>query len=191
MGYARRPREFPMGRWNQRLAGRALLGATAEASATFGRGRDPFANPVGHVLREGTRGIVSALVDDVDAETIRRHLNDMVRIRAIQEFTPSQALAFVFRLKDAVWTELGSVVKDPGLGDQLRELDRRIDRIGLGAFDSYVACREQVFDLRVNEVKRSVAWAVERLNRRDAEAAGSRPPGEVVGGVNGAREEAR
>ena len=177
------------------IAGRWLADAlatyAAEASVVFGRERDPFANPVGHALREGTRGVVAALVDDVDVDTLRGHLNDMVRIRAIQEFSPSQALAFVFRLKDAVRAELGSVATDPGFDDQLRELDRRIDRIGLAAFDSYVACREQVFDLRVNEVRRSVAWSVERLNRRDAEAAGSGPPAEVSGGVNGGREESR
>lgn len=169
----------------------ALATYAAEASVAFGRERDPFANPVGHALREGTRGIVAALVDDVDDETVRHHLNEMVRIRAIQEFSPSQALAFVFRLKDAVSAELGSVARDPGLCDQLRELDRRIDRIGLAAFDSYVACREQVFELRVNEVRRSVAWAVDRLNRRDAETAGSGPPAEMLGGVNGGREESR
>lgn len=169
----------------------ALATYSAEASVAFGRERDPFANPVGHALREGTRGIVTALVDDVDDETVRHSLSEMVRIRAIQEFSPSQALAFVFRLKDAVLAELGSVARDPGLSDQLRELDRRIDRIGLAAFDSYVVCREQVFDLRVNEVRRSVAWAVERLNRRDAEAARSGSPAEVSGGVNGDREDSR
>ena len=38
-------------------------------------------------------------------------------------------------------------------------------QIALAAFDIYTRCREQVCQLRVNEVKRRVSWAMERQSR--------------------------
>jgi hypothetical protein len=49
------------------------------------------------------------------------------------------------------------------------EFEAKIDRVALAAFDIFSQCREQVLELRINEVKRSVAWAVDRLNRREVE----------------------
>ena len=43
----------------------------------------------------------------------------------------------------------------------------QIDEIALTAFDVYVECREQLFEVRAAEMKRSVSWVVEKLNQRD------------------------
>ena len=140
-----------------------------DGSRAFEREKDPFANPVGHNLREGTRGIFEALLDGMDTETISNHLIDIIKIRAVQQFSASQAVAFVFSLKGVIRRELGDTASDPAIAVELCELEAQIDRIALAAFDIYGQCREQLLELRINEVKRSVAWTVERLNRRDAE----------------------
>ena len=93
-------------------------------------------------------------------------LDDVIKIRAVQEFAPSQALAFVFLLKEAIRAELGSEVPRPACSAEWANLQRQIDQVALGAFDAYVRYRGQVCELRINEVKRSVAAIVERLNRR-------------------------
>ncbi len=46
-------------------------------------------------------------------------------------------------------------------------MDARIDRWHSTAFDLYADCREEVSQLRVNEVKRQVAWVMEKMNQRD------------------------
>ena len=51
----------------------------------------------------------------------------------------------------------------------MAELDEKIDRVALCAFDVFLGYREQVYKLRVNEVKRSVAVLVERLYGRGAD----------------------
>ena len=71
-----------------------------EAAAAFGRQKDPFANPVGHSLREGTRGIFEAFLEEMDAAKIRQCLLEIIKIRAVQQFSPSQAVGFVFILGD-------------------------------------------------------------------------------------------
>jgi hypothetical protein len=139
-----------------------------DGSRAFERERDPFANPVGHNLRKGTRGIFEALLNGMDKETIGNHLIDIIKIRAVQQFSASQAVAFVFSLKGAIRRELADAASEPAIAAELLELEEQIDRIALAAFDIFLQCREQLLELRINEVKRSMAWTVERLNRRDA-----------------------
>jgi len=137
----------------------------APAAAVLTRRKDRFANPVGHSLRAGLGGIFAALLDGQDMPTIQRHLREIIRIRALQQFTAPQAVGFVFGLKDAVRAEIGPANGDPDLWSQLSEIDRRIDEIALVAFEVFVECREKVCELRVNEVKRQVSWVTERQSQ--------------------------
>jgi len=67
--------------------------------------KDRFANPVGSTIYGGMDSLLNSLLSNDDADTISKYLDDIVRIRAVQDFTPSQSLAFIFRLKDAVREE--------------------------------------------------------------------------------------
>jgi hypothetical protein len=136
------------------------------ASGTFGSQKDPFANPVGHSLRQGTRRIFEALLEGADSEEIRQSLDAIVKVRAVQQFSPSQAVGFVFLLKEAMRTELATEAADPKFAAELAEIERRIDHIALAAFDVFVRHREQVYELRVNEVKRRVSWVLKKMEKR-------------------------
>jgi hypothetical protein len=140
-----------------------------ESAAAFQRQTDPFANPVGHAVRAGTRAALDAFLHGEQPHKICFCLDEIIKIRAVQEFSPSRAISFVFLLKDAIRAELAA---EDGHGSscdsELTELEKQIDQIALGAFDIYMRYRAQVCELRINEVKRSVAKLVERLNRRNA-----------------------
>jgi hypothetical protein len=140
-----------------------------ETTAVFGREQDRFANPVGHSVRAGTRGVVAALCDGRDPGQIRAALREVIQVRAIQQFAPSAAVGFVFRLKDVIRGELAGAGGDPAIAAELAALDGAIDEMALTAFDVFAECREQVCQLRVDEVKRQVAWVVDRMNRRAEE----------------------
>ena len=150
----------------QRWLEDALATYPKDGSALFSREKDPFANPVGHSLRVGTRGIFDDLLDGTQSEKTRQHLHEIIKIRAVQQFSASQAVRFVFRLKEVIRAELGNAVRDPQLASELTEFEGRIDRMALAAFDIFVQCREQVCELRVNEAKRRVSWIVDKLNER-------------------------
>ena len=137
-----------------------------DAAVAFGRQKDPFANPVGASLREGTRAILEALVEGTDPEAVQTDLEKIIKIRSVQDFTASGAVGFVFRLKEVMRAELGRAGGEPGLAPEWAKLDGRIDRIGLAAFDVFVRCREQVCQLRINDVKRNVSWIMEKLQQR-------------------------
>ncbi len=157
-----------------------LVAYPADSAAAFRRERDRFANPVGHALRVGTRAAVEALLEGRPSDEICSHLSDIVKMRAVQELRPSQAIGFVFSLKEAVREELGSenlipktsevsktseVCPGPASLPELTDLDRRIDQVALAAFDVYMRYRAQVYELRINEVKRSVATIAQRAQR--------------------------
>jgi hypothetical protein len=137
-----------------------------DAAVAFKRNKDPFTNPVGHALRAGTRAAVEALCDGKDADEVCSGLDGVIKIRAVQEFTPSQALSFVFLLKQAVRSELRAEDNDSSFSGELVELEKRIDQVALRAFDVFSGHRERVYELRINEVKRSVGDWIERMNRR-------------------------
>jgi len=156
-------KEQIVGRWLDE----ALSLYARDASAAFGKQKNQFANPVGHSLREGTLAIFEGILECQGAEKIRRHLAEIVKIRAVQQCEPSAALDFIFKLKTIVREEAAAVLDHEDISAEFRMFERNIDEVALAAFDVYVECREQVFEIRSNELKRSVSWIVEKLNKRE------------------------
>ena len=110
---------------------------------------DPFRNPVGEAFKRGLPALFDELVGAMSPARIRALLDLLVRIRAVQDYTPSQAVGFVFLLKE-VLREQGPVPE---------ELERRIDRLALAAFDLFAECREKIAGIRIDEARRAVgAW---------------------------------
>ncbi len=148
----------------------AVLSAyPSESAVLYQAQKDPFANPLGHSVREGTRGIFQTILDGMDMEDLRTHLDKIVRIRAVQQFTPSEALSFVFSLRSIVRTVIPEAEVDAGLREGLAELDAKIDEVALAAFELYAARREEVSQLRISEVKRQMGWVLGKMNRQDEE----------------------
>lgn len=111
-----------------------------------------FANPVGYTLAEGLDGLFESLLQEMIPETVKTFLDGIVRIRAIQDFAPSEAVAFIFKLKKIVRQELGGeVLLMPGMTDELTAFDSTIDDLALFSFDIYVKCREKIYELKAKE----------------------------------------
>ena len=113
---------------------------------------DPFRNPVGHTLRESLTALFDELQGNMDPDRIAHALDAIIRIRAVQDLTASQAVGFVFLLKP-ILLELRPE-HNPVLLDVL--LNDRIDQVALMAFDKYMQCREQLADIRVSEGRRRI-----------------------------------
>ena len=146
----------------------AVLSAyPSDSAALFQAQRDPFANPLGHSVREGTKGVFQTILDGVDREDLRTHLDKIVRIRAVQQFTPSEALSFVFSLRSIVQDVIPEAETDARFRKGLADMNRTIDEVALAAFELYAARREEVSQLRINEVKRQVTWVMAKVNRED------------------------
>jgi hypothetical protein len=135
--------------------------ALAVYSEEYGRfareNPDPFTNPIGAVLKSGIEALWAALLDGVDTERYCGALEPIVRIKAVQEASPSTMLAFVPMLKSIIRDELPDEMHDPSQREAMWEFEKRVDWATMVAFDLYTECRERIFQLRVNELKRNTA----------------------------------
>ena len=135
-------------RWFQ-----AVLATYPEETARFlAGGADPFANPVGHTVREGLGRLYDRFVADVPTSELSAAIDGIVRIRAVQEFAPSAAVGFVYTLRKILREELADAALDPA-GQAV--LENGVDRLALVAFDVYMQCREKIFEIRVREIRES------------------------------------
>jgi hypothetical protein len=124
--------------------------------------KDSFGNPVGSQTRKGVEGLFDQLMGDMDARSITTHLDPIMRIRAVQNLNPSRATAFIFSLKKTLRDMFEKELQDTGLGRQFLEIEARIDRLSLAAFDVYMACREKIYELKANETRDRTYKAFER-----------------------------
>ena len=125
----------------------------ADTSGILKNQKKQFTNPVGYTISHGLENIFDKLIDEqgADFEGMVPFLDSIVRIRAVQDLKPSQALSFVFHLRNAIREELASETKE--FCAEMATLESRIDAIALISFDIYVQCREKVYELKANEVK--------------------------------------
>jgi len=113
--------------------------------------QDPFRNPVGSTLRRSLAAIVRESLGAMDMQALSVAVDELIRLRAVQDFTPREALRFIFDLRTAA-AESGVAVP--------ADFPSRVDEIALLAFDKYMACREQIFDLRTRELRLRMQSAV-------------------------------
>ncbi len=146
-----------------------LASYPADTSRFLKNQKDRFTNPVGHTIHQGIKHIFDELVQGVDLERVSPFLDNILRVRAVQDFTPSQAVSFIFSLKDVV-RELMEGEKDLTVScDELHTLDSRIDKLALASFDIFMKCREQLYEIRANELKRMTFRLVQRANAMGGE----------------------
>lgn len=117
-----------------------------QASTLLVRQPDPFRNPVGYAVRNGLSQLWKQLQDRMDAEAIDCALDAVIRIRALQDISPSEAVGFVFLLR--------SILREQPEAFDFDFLENRIDQLALAAFDKYMRCHDQILSVRLHEHER-------------------------------------
>ena len=136
-----------------------------ESQRFFKKEKNRFANPVGQTVSREAGILFDELIKDaMSPENVTAGLDNIIRIRAVQDLKPSHAIGFMLRLKGLVREELEEKALSNGLSSELRELENRIDEAALLAFDIYSQCRQKIYELRVNEFKRQVGRLLKRAN---------------------------
>jgi len=130
----------------------------------FKKKEDRFANPVGHTFSQGIESILEALIEEKDLAEGLPFLNDIIKVRAVQDFTPSKAVNFIFTLKKVIREELKKEIRQDQIDDKLLSFDSKIDDLALFTFDIYVKCREQLNQLKVDELKRMTFTLLKKAN---------------------------
>jgi hypothetical protein len=154
----------------ERWLDKTLATYPSRTTVFFKRKRDRFANPVGHALKSGTAAVFDDLLStlespgSVTADRFCADLDEIIKVRSVQDFSPSQAVSFVFLLKEAIREELAEELRGGNTLAELARFEARIDQLALFAFDIYMSRREKLYQLRINEIKRTGFRLLKKAN---------------------------
>ncbi len=134
------------------------------------RQHDQFANPIGYRTRLAAAAMVDGLLgvetavkgEDGQAFGLNEALNDLIRIRAVQDFTPAGAAGFFVLLKKIVRKLAENALTDVAVVKDLLAFEDKLDALTLLALNIYMERHKQIFEMRVKEVKNSQAWLLKR-----------------------------
>ena len=107
---------------------------------------DPFRNPVGYTIRHGLAQLWEQLQGDMDADAIDSALDNILRIRAVQDMSASEAAGFVIPLR--------SILPQAPATSDLDLMNSRIDQLARAALEKYMQCRDQIRAARFHETAR-------------------------------------
>jgi hypothetical protein len=137
----------------------------AEVIATYPAGsvkfftdtKDPFANPVGSTIKRSIDLLFAQVIKNkVNPVAVNEAMDPIIRLRAVQEFTPSKALSFIYTIKHILRKEFKKQLKDDNVKRFLSDVESNVDEMALIAFDIYGKCREKIYRLRINQAKNSL-----------------------------------
>ncbi len=127
--------------------------------------KDHFANPVGSILFSELENLYDLIARGAREEELLEPLDRMIRIRAVQDFKPSEAVGFILGLKGivrSVFVKPG--VPDPELEELLGVFESQMERLVLLAFDVYWECKRHLQDLRIKEIKNQYSRLLRMAN---------------------------
>ena len=126
--------------------------------------RDEFANPIGNTISQGIEQTFTALIQENKENEVHLFLKDMIKVRAVQSFTASQAVSFVFLLKRIIREELGKVAEEERIAKALLDFETQIDQLALASFDIYSECRDKLADLKTMELRNQTYRLLQQAN---------------------------
>ena len=135
-----------------------------ETAKILDKSNNKFDNPVGCVTKQSLEDLFDQIYDSIEHENLEQKklsqekieeaLDPVIRIRAVQSFSASRAVGFVFELKGIVKKIIGASLN--------ASFEKKVDQISLAAFNRFMKCRENIFLLKATEAKRRVHRAFER-----------------------------
>ncbi len=117
----------------------------------FKKQKDRFANPLGFSARQGLEKIINQLCQDQEVE-VSSELAQFIKLRAVQTFTPSQAVSFIYELKKIVLEVCGADTLAAVASGWL-EFEQKIDALALRIFDLFMENRELLHQIKIKEYK--------------------------------------
>ncbi len=128
--------------------------------------KDDFANPVGEITTTvGNYMFDAAAGEHILEDRLTLALERFVKVRSVQEFTPSQGLGVLFMFKQLFREAfLEECIKNGNVSAYL-EAESRIDTLCLMAFEMYVSSRETIAQMRITEIRNGHSQIV-RLAQR-------------------------
>ena len=138
-----------------------LIDSYPRETAAFLRSvKDPFANPLGGNCAQWLGVLFDELAQHMDRVTIVTYVDRIVRIRAVQNFLPSQAIEFIPLLKKIIRVECAEQLRDSRLLSELEGFESsRIDILYDIAAAIYKECKETLRSITMRRRERALRAA--------------------------------
>jgi hypothetical protein len=127
--------------------------------------KDQFTNPVGSTLSREIEVLFGKLCEGIQDEKCHASLDSILKIRSVQDFSPSQAVGFVFLLKRAIGETLKNEICKESVMEEWLKFQSSIDDLALQAFDAYTECREKICEIRINQARAEKEMAFRMMER--------------------------
>ncbi len=143
-----------------------ILETYPQDTATLMRNeQNQFTNPVGVTISREVEVLFKKLCEGNPLEEYESSLDSILKIRSVQDFSPSKAVRFIFLLKGAIGETLRSEMSKDSIMDEWLKFQARIDDLGLLAFDTYMNCRDKICEIRVNQARAEKEMAFKMMER--------------------------
>jgi hypothetical protein len=137
----------------------------ADTATMMRKDKNQFTNPVGSTISREIEVLLGKLCEGIQDEKCQTSLDSILKIRSVQDFSPSKAVGFVFLLKRAIGETLKNEICKESVMDEWLKFQSRIDDLALQAFDIYMDCREKICEIRVNRAKAEKEMAFRMMER--------------------------
>ncbi len=128
----------------------------AERRDFLRRKEETFTNAIGSSIYEALAKLLGEIIEDKNLGRIEDSLRELIHLRAVEDFSPGQAISFLPTLRQIIKEELRSANLINAYQKEYDHLVNLIDELTMRAFDIYMGCREKIFNLKVKELKRII-----------------------------------
>jgi hypothetical protein len=137
----------------------------ANTASMMRKDKNQFTNPVGSTLSREIEVLFKNLCAGGQDEKCQSSLDSILKIRSVQDFSPSKAVGFIFLLKRAIGETLKNEICKESVMDEWLKFQSRIDDLALQAFDIYMDCREKICEIRINQARTEKEMAFRMIER--------------------------
>jgi hypothetical protein len=129
------------------------------------REKNQFSNPVRNTIVTSLEKIFDGILNGIGVNEYHG-LEEMIKLRAVQEFSPSEALSFLFDLKKIIRKELINSDQKDEIITETCLFDEKFDTLFSLAFDVYSECRMKIHEIKLAEIKSRSQRAFEILQKK-------------------------
>lgn len=127
-----------------------------EAQPFLQKKEDTFTNPIGSTIHEALARLLEEIIEDQNLSRTKETLDELIHLRAVQDYSPAQAISFLPALKQIIIRELRAANLMDTYQEEYYNLAFLIDELTMQAFDIYMGCREKIFKLKVKELQKVI-----------------------------------
>jgi hypothetical protein len=137
----------------------------ADTATIMRKEKNQFTNPVGSTISREIEVLFKKLCEGSSLEKCDASLDSILKIRSVQDFSPSKAVGFIFLLKRAIGETLKNEICKESVMSEWLGFQSRIDALVLQAFDAYMDCREKICEIRINQAQAERETAFKMIER--------------------------